>query len=153
MVVIGDDLQEIKNFKCHLNEEFEMKDLGLLNYFWGLEVISNSKGYFLSQAKYASDLVSYVGLSDNKIASPPLEANANLALTDGSSLPDATLYRQLVGSLIYLTVTRSNIAHVVHVVSQFLATPHITHYAIVLRILRYGRIRLFKDSTSLLTLH
>jgi len=48
-----------------------MKELGLLNYFLELEVTFNSKGYFLSQAKYASDLLSHVGLINNKIASSP----------------------------------------------------------------------------------
>lgn len=144
MIITGDDLQEIQDLKRRLNKEFEMKDLGLLNYFLGLEVTSNSKGYFLSQAKYASDLVSRAGLTDNKIASSPLEVNAKFSLTDGSPLPDATLYRQLVGSLVYLTVTRPDIAHAVHVVSQFLAAPRTTHYAAVLRILRYVKGTIFQ---------
>ena len=50
---------------------------------------------------------------------------------------DSTLYRQLVGSLIYLTATLSNIAYAVHIVSQFMAAPHTTHFTAVLRILRY----------------
>jgi len=89
-----------------------MKDLGLLNYFLGLEITSNSKAYSLSQAKYGSDLFSRDGLTDNKIASSPLEVNAKLSPTDGSPLSDATLYRQ-----------RPDIAHAVHVVGQFLAAP------------------------------
>jgi len=121
-----------------------MKDLGLLNYFLGLEVTSSSKGYSLSQAKYASDLLSRVGLTDNKIASSPLEINAKFLPTDGSPLADATLYRQLVGSLVYLTVTRPDIAHAVHVVSQYLAAPRTTRYAAVLRILRYVKGTIFQ---------
>jgi hypothetical protein len=94
-----------------------MKDLGLLNYFLGLEVTSGSDEYYLSQAKHASDLFSKVSLIYSKPCTSPLEPNIRLLATDGESLPDATLYRQLVGSLIYLTVTRPDISYAVHLVS------------------------------------
>lgn len=94
-----------------------MKDFGLLSYFLGLEVTHSSNGTYLSKAKYAYKLISKVVLIDNKITSPPLEPNVRLAPTDGTLLSDACRCKQLVGSLIYLTVTRPNISHVVHVVS------------------------------------
>uniref|UniRef100_A0A2N9H992 Reverse transcriptase Ty1/copia-type domain-containing protein n=1 Tax=Fagus sylvatica TaxID=28930 RepID=A0A2N9H992_FAGSY len=109
----------------------------------GLEVSSDSTGYYLSQAKYASDLLSRTGLTDTKVVSTPLEMNARLTPLDGTPLSDATLYRQLVGSLVYLTVTRPDIAHAVHLVSQFLSAPHSTHYAAVLHILRYIKGTMF----------
>uniref|UniRef100_A0A2N9FBP6 Integrase catalytic domain-containing protein n=1 Tax=Fagus sylvatica TaxID=28930 RepID=A0A2N9FBP6_FAGSY len=109
----------------------------------GLEVSSDSTGYYLSQAKYASDLLSRAGLTDTKVVSTPLEMNARLTPLDGTPLSDATLYRQLVGSLVYLTVTRPDIAHAVHLVSQFLSAPHSTHYAAVLHILRYIKGTMF----------
>ena len=62
---------------------------------------------------------------------------------DGTLFSDATLYHQLVGSLVYLIVTRPNIAHAVHLVSQFLAVPHFTHYAAVLHILHYIKGTMF----------
>jgi hypothetical protein len=120
-----------------------MKDLGTFSYFLGLEVTSSSDGYYLSQAKYASDLLSKAGLTDSKTVSTPLEFNVKLNATDGEPLPDATLYRQLVGSLIYLTVTRLNFAYTVHLVSQFMSAPRFTHYVAVLRILRYIKRTLF----------
>jgi hypothetical protein len=58
-------------------------------------------------------------------------------------LPDPTLYRQLVGSLVYLTVTRPDISYAVHQVSQFMSAPRSTHYAAILRILRYLKGTLF----------
>uniref|UniRef100_A0A2N9GF20 Reverse transcriptase Ty1/copia-type domain-containing protein n=1 Tax=Fagus sylvatica TaxID=28930 RepID=A0A2N9GF20_FAGSY len=75
--------------------------------------------------------------------STPLEFNVKLNPTDGEPLSDATLYRQLVGSLIYLTVTRPDLAYAVHLVSQFMSAPRSTHYAAVLRILRYIKGTLF----------
>ena len=120
-----------------------MKDLGHLGYFLGLEVSSDSTGYYLSQAKYASDLLSRVGLTNTKVVSTSLEMNARLTLLDGTLLSDATLYRQLVGSLVYLTVTRPDIAYAVHLVIQFLAAPHSTYYVAVIHILRYIKGTMF----------
>uniref|UniRef100_A0A2N9G6A2 Reverse transcriptase Ty1/copia-type domain-containing protein n=1 Tax=Fagus sylvatica TaxID=28930 RepID=A0A2N9G6A2_FAGSY len=94
-----------------------------LSYFLGLEVFSSSDGYYLTQAKYTSDLISRVGITDNKIVDTPIEYNNRLNTHDGEPLPDATLYRQLVESLVYLTVTRPDISYAVHIVSQFMAAP------------------------------
>jgi hypothetical protein len=143
MIITGDDHSGISDFKLFLHQQFEMKDLGHLSYFLGLEVSSDSIGYYLSQAKYASDLLSRAGLTDTKIVSTPLEMTARLTPLDGTPLSDATLYRQLVGSLVYLTVTRPDIAHAVHLVSQFLSAPHSTHYAAVIHILRYIKGTMF----------
>jgi hypothetical protein len=108
-----------------------------------LEVSSDQNGYYLSQAKYASDLLSRAGLTDCKIVDSPLETNVKLRATDGELLFDATLYRQLVGSLIYLTVTRPDLAYAIHLVSQFMTAPRSVHYAVVLHILRYVKGTLF----------
>uniref|UniRef100_A0A2N9G735 Reverse transcriptase Ty1/copia-type domain-containing protein n=1 Tax=Fagus sylvatica TaxID=28930 RepID=A0A2N9G735_FAGSY len=143
MIITGDDHSGISDFKLFLHQQFEMKDLGHLSYFLGLEVSSDSTGYYLSQAKYASDLLSRAGLIDTKVVSIPLEMNARLTPLDGTPLSDATLYHQLVGSLVYLTVTRPDIAHAVHLVSQFLSAPHSTHYAAVIHILRYIKGTMF----------
>ena len=136
-------MYDISELKVFLSRRFEMKDLGPLSYFLGLEISSASTGYFLTQAKYASDLLTSAGLTDSKTASTPLEVNIRLTPLDGELLSDATLYRQLVGSLVYLTVTRPDIAHAVHLVSQFMSSPRSTHYAAVLRILWYVKGTLF----------
>uniref|UniRef100_A0A2N9IB76 Integrase catalytic domain-containing protein n=1 Tax=Fagus sylvatica TaxID=28930 RepID=A0A2N9IB76_FAGSY len=97
----------------------------------------------LIRAKYASDLLSRAGLTDTKVVSTPLEMNARLTPLDDTPLSDATLYRQLVGSLVYLIVTHPDIAYAVHLVSQFLSAPHSTHYAAVIHILRYIKGTMF----------
>uniref|UniRef100_A0A2N9FWZ4 Leucine-rich repeat-containing N-terminal plant-type domain-containing protein n=1 Tax=Fagus sylvatica TaxID=28930 RepID=A0A2N9FWZ4_FAGSY len=120
MIIIGDDTAGIRDLQKFLSQHFEMKDLGTLSYFLGLETVST-----------------------------PLELNVKLNTTDSEPLSDATLYRQLVGSLIYLTVTRPDLAYVVHLVSQFMSAPRSTHYATVLRILRYIKGTLFSWSSLL----
>jgi hypothetical protein len=82
-----------------------------------------------------SDLLSKTGLTDSKTTSSPLEFNVKFNATDGEPLSDVTLYRQLVGNLIYLTVPRPDLADVVHLVSQFMSASRSTHYAAVLHIL------------------
>ena len=67
-------------------------------------------------------------------------------------LSNPSLYRRLVSSLVYLTITRLDIFYVVHQVSQYLSTPRSTHYAAVLRILRYLKGTLFHDFSTLLSL-
>jgi hypothetical protein len=143
MIITWDNHSGISNFKQFLHQQFEMKDLGHPSYFLGLEVSSNSTTYYLPQAKYASDLLSRAGLTDTKVVSTPLEMNARLTPLDGTPLNDATLYRQLIGNLVYLIVTCPDITYVVHLVSQFLAAPYSTHYAAMIHILRYIKGMMF----------
>ena len=131
MIITRDDSASICSFQ-HFSQHFGMKDLGTLSYFLGLEVTSSSDGYYLSQAKYASDLFSKVDIADNKTISTPLEYNAKLTPLDGEPISDATHYRQLFGSLIYLTVTCLDILHAVGMVSKFIDAPRSVDYATVL---------------------
>uniref|UniRef100_A0A2N9J418 Integrase catalytic domain-containing protein n=1 Tax=Fagus sylvatica TaxID=28930 RepID=A0A2N9J418_FAGSY len=143
IIITGDDTAGIRDLQKFLSQQFEMKDLGTLSYVLGLEVTFSSDSYYLSQAKYAFDLLSKAGFTDSKTVSTPLEFNVKLNTTDGEPLSDATLYRQLVGSLIYLTVTHPDLAYAIHLVSQFMFAPRSTHYVVVLRILRYIKGTLF----------
>ncbi|GKV19278.1 hypothetical protein SLEP1_g29564 [Rubroshorea leprosula] len=78
MIITKDDIASVEELKQFLSQKFEMKDLGVLSYFLGLEVTSSNDGYLLSQVKYASDLVSKAKLNDNKSVSTPLEPNVKL---------------------------------------------------------------------------
>ena len=98
--------------------QFEMKNFDPLNYFLGLEVSSSTDVYYLTQAKYTYDPISRASITDSKIVDTPIEYNCRLNSHDGESLYNVTLYRQFVGSLIYLTVTRPDISYAVHVVSH-----------------------------------
>ena len=143
MIITDEDMRGILDLKHFLGRQFEMKDLGPLNYFLGLEVSSSEDGYYLTQAKYTFDLISQASITDSKIVDTPIEYNYRFNSHDGKSLSDVTFYRQLVGSLIYLTVTRLDISYAVHVVSQFMAAPRSPHYAVVLKILRYLKGTIF----------
>ena len=120
-----------------------MKDLGHLSYFLGLEITHFTDGLYITQAKYASELLSRAGLTDSKTIDTPVELNALLTPTGGKTLSNPFLYNCLVGSLVYLTVTCPDISYAIHQVSQYLSTPRSTHYAAVLRILRYLKSTIF----------
>ncbi|XP_028091729.1 uncharacterized protein LOC114292022 [Camellia sinensis] len=94
---------------------FEMKDLGPLWYFLSIEVASSPNGYFLSEAKYANEVIHCAGLTATKVFDTPIELNVKFNSTDGVPLDDLTIYRELVGCLVYLIVTCPNLAYVVHV--------------------------------------
>ncbi|CAL5363984.1 unnamed protein product [Camellia sinensis] len=144
MIITGSNSSAISEVKQHLFRTFEMKDLGPLRYFLGIEVATSPKGYFLSQAKYANEVIHRAGLTDTKVSDTPIELNVKLNSTDGAPLDDLTLYREFVGCLVYLTVTRSNLAYAVHMVSQFVSAPRSTHWAALVRILCYLRGAIFQ---------
>ncbi|RVW90513.1 Retrovirus-related Pol polyprotein from transposon TNT 1-94 [Vitis vinifera] len=137
IVITGSDSALLGQLKTHLSESFHMKDLGPLTYFLGLEVHHSPSGISLNQHKYASDLVATAGLQGATSVDTPMELNVKLRKEEGDLLADPSLYRKLVGSLVYLTITRPDISFAVQQVSQFLQTPRHLHLAAVRRIIRY----------------
>ena len=116
-----------------------MSDLGPLSYFLGIEVLHSAKGYYISQSKYIQDLIARSGITDNRTVATPMDLYLQLHPTDGTVLEDPSRYRHIVGSLVYLTVTRPDIAHAVHILSQFVSAPTYVHFGHLLRVLRYLR--------------
>ncbi|GJX65181.1 gag-pol polyprotein [Tanacetum coccineum] len=95
MIITGDDCNGIESLKAKLSHRFAMKDLGLLRYFFGIEVASSPKGYLLFQSKYIDDLFDRARMIDNMIADIPIDAKAKYTPTDGNPLPDPSLYRTI----------------------------------------------------------
>ncbi|XP_044333777.1 uncharacterized mitochondrial protein AtMg00810 [Triticum aestivum] len=157
MLITGDDVGYIDFVKKKLSEQFKMSDLGSLSYFLGIEVEHTDDGYYISQQKYTQDLILRSGLTDTRIAATPMELHLQLRPTDGTPLEDPSRYRHIVGSLVYLTVTRPDIAHAVHILSQFVCAPTSVHHGHLFRVLRYLRgttsRRLFYANSSQLQLH
>ena len=117
MIITGDDLSGIQELNDFFNQQFKMKDLRHLSYFLGLEITHSTNGLYITQAKYASDLLSRARLTDSKTVDTPVELNAHLTPSRGKLLSNPSLYRRLVGSLVYLIVIQPNISYAVHQMS------------------------------------
>ncbi|KAB2630265.1 hypothetical protein D8674_007784 [Pyrus ussuriensis x Pyrus communis] len=137
MIITGDDCDEISRLQRNLAAEFEMKNLGDLKYFLGVEVARSSKGIFLSQRKYVLDLLKGTGMLGCKPVNTPIVEKHHLCLDPNQKSVDKGRYQRLVGRLIYLAHTRPDIAYAVSVVSQFMHSPSEDHMAAVMRILAY----------------
>ena len=137
MIITGDDAEGIQNLKENLFKEFEMKDLGALKYFLGIEVLRSKHGIFLRQKKYVLDMLAETGLLDCKPTETPMVPNHGFKIVDGAKPTDCERYQRLVGKLIYLSHTRSDITYAVGVVSQFIHQPQEDYMDVVMRIVRY----------------
>lgn len=109
IIITGDSEDLITEVKQALQAEFDMKDLGPLHYFLGLEIKYLKDGLFLSQHKYAQDLLHKSGMDDCNIHLTPSRAGMKLLLDDGTPLSptDTAYFRSLVGCLQYLTLIHS----------------------------------------------
>ncbi|KAL0554366.1 hypothetical protein IC582_008285 [Cucumis melo] len=105
MIITGNNLQAIFNLQHYLGQHFEMKDLGSLNYFLGLEVSRRSDGYFLSQAKYASNLLARLEITDSNTSSTSLDPNVHLTSYDGVPLEDNYSFTVVLRILRYIKGT------------------------------------------------
>ncbi|XP_039060658.1 uncharacterized mitochondrial protein AtMg00810-like [Hibiscus syriacus] len=135
IIITGDDLVEIKKLKTLLAKEFETKDLGTLRYFLGMEVARSREGIVINQRKYILYLHSETGMTNCKPSETPIEVN--LKLSKYGNLVNKEHYQRLVRKLIYLSLTRPDIAFYVSIVSQYMNDPREEHLATVNRILRY----------------
>ncbi|KAI5329077.1 hypothetical protein L3X38_028474 [Prunus dulcis] len=137
IVVTGSDSTRLQQFISFLGGHFNIKDLGPLNYFLGLQVLHKDGTLHINQLKYAHDLLKKANLLNSKPVSTPLAAKVLLFVSDGALISNPTEYRLLVGSLQYLTLTRPDISFVVNTVAQFMSAPRTSHLVAAKRILRY----------------
>jgi len=137
ILLTGNDLREMNHLKACLLKCFRIKDLGDLRYFLGIEFSRSKEGIYMTQWKYALDILQNVGLTGARPNSFPMEQNLKLLTDDGDLLKEPTKYRRLVGKLIYLTVTRPDIVYSVRTLSPYIQEPREPHWDAALRILCY----------------
>nr|XP_019067532.1 uncharacterized protein LOC109119446 [Solanum lycopersicum] len=108
--ITGTDSSLITSLEQQFKDSFHMKDLGTLTHFLGLEVHNIALGVIINQYKYTQNMISLAGLQDSSSVDIPLEFNVKYLREEGDLLPDTTMFRQLVWSLYYLTITRPDIS-------------------------------------------
>ena len=140
LFLTGDEHQ-IALCKRELTSKFEMKDLGLMHYFLGLEVWQRSDGIFLSQGKYTVDVLRRSKMMDCKSMASPMVTNLKKLhdTTSRSDPVDPTMHRQLIGLLLYPVHTIPNICFAVSALSQFMSNPRHVHWVAAKHVLRYLR--------------
>ena len=137
-IVFGSTIDHLAHeFLEEMKREFEMSMVGELNYFIGLQAKQQKDGIFISQEKYAKNLVKRFGLDSKKHTSTPMSSSAKLSLDATGVEVDSTLYRSMIGSLLYLTVSRPNIAFSVRVCARFQVALKESRLMTVKRIIRY----------------
>lgn len=140
LLLTGNDAELIEETKLTLHSHFKIKDLGELKYFLGIEFMKSNEGIVMNQRKYALELIAEAGLGNAKPYMTPLDCTQKL--TSAEFEPDAlyeyvSKYQRLVGKLLYLTLTRPDIAFAVQLLSQFMQQPKASHWKAALRVVRY----------------
>ncbi|RVX15566.1 Retrovirus-related Pol polyprotein from transposon RE1 [Vitis vinifera] len=146
--------REKHELKQRLATKFEIKELGKLKYFLGIEVAYSTQGIFISQQKYVIDLLAEIGKIGCKLVSTPMDPNHKLGEDKEESMVDKRMYQRLVGRLIYLAHTRPGIAYLMSVISQFMHDPREPYLQAAYRVLHYlkgnpGKGILFKKNNTL----
>ncbi|KAK8628127.1 hypothetical protein V6N13_063839 [Hibiscus sabdariffa] len=135
LLVTGNSSNMVLSFKEEMKKKFEMTDLGLMNYFLGMEVHQGENGIFISQRKYANDVLKKFKMQNCKPVSTPLVVNEKLSKFDGQRKVDAKEYKSLVGSLLYLTTTRPDLMFAASFLSRFMTAPSDAHMGDARRVL------------------
>ena len=137
IVITSNDQENVDELKKFLNGCFKLKDLGNLKYFLGLKVGRSSKGISVSQRHYALQLLSDTGYLGCKTRKTPMDPNVKFSQDEGDLLDDPSMYRRMIGKLLYLTITRPDLSFSVNRLSQFLAKPRIPHLQAGYHVLQY----------------
>ncbi|KAJ4793822.1 Pol [Rhynchospora pubera] len=126
-----------QEFSSLMSSEFEMSMMGELTFFLGLQIKQLKDGIFVNQVKYAKELVKKFGVEDSKSLDTPMGKSANIDADEKGKPMDITLYRGMIGSLLYLTASRPDIMYAVCLCARYQANPKESHHKAVKRILRY----------------
>lgn len=137
LIFMGNNKKMLEDFKKEMMKMYEMSDLGLLHYFLGIEVLQDEHGIFISQKKYAENILKKFKMNGCKTVAIPLVPNEKLKKEDGAEKIDASTYRSLVGSLLYLTATRPDIMYSASLLSRYMQNPSQIHFGTAKRVLRY----------------
>ena len=137
ILITGGDCEEIQRLTKALSRQFEMKDLGQLKYFLGIEVAYSKDGIALSQHKYILDLLQETEQLGCKPTTTPLDVNVKIGKGEDGAVVDNVFYQGLIGKLIYLNHTRPDVSYAVSLLSQFMSEPHEIHLRAAYKILSY----------------
>ncbi|KAB2620555.1 hypothetical protein D8674_037640 [Pyrus ussuriensis x Pyrus communis] len=126
-----------ESFKQSMMDEFDMTDLGKMRYFLGIEVLQREDGIFINQRRYAQEVLERFSMDQCNSVYNPIVPGSKLTKDEDGVRVDGTYYKQIVGSLMYLTATRPDLMFVVSLISRYMEQPTETHLQTAKRVLRY----------------
>lgn len=157
IIYTGSNKAMCEEFKNSMIKEFEMTNLGKMKYFLGIEVNQREDGISICQRKYAKDVLERFHMWESNGVKNPIVPGTNVTKAGVGRKVNETEYKSLVGSLMYLTVTRPDLMYSVSFISRFMSDPHEEHILLAKRILRYVKetfnFGLFYDGTKESKLH
>jgi hypothetical protein len=127
----------VSRFQEMMESEFQMSMMGELTFFLGIQVKQTKQGTFVHQAKYTKDLMKKFNMAELKPLSTRMSSTASLGPYEDGEAVDQREYMSMIGSFLYLTVTRPDIQFTMGLCACFQASPHSSHWMIVQRIFRY----------------
>jgi hypothetical protein len=137
LIFTGNDKSMFDEFKKSIMLEFNMSDLGKMKHFLGVEVKQCADGIFICQKRYAREVLARFDMESANAVKNPIVPGIRLSKNEGVVRVDETLFKQVVGSLMYLTVTRPDLMYGVSLISRFMSSPTMSHWLTAKRILRY----------------
>lgn len=137
LIFTGNDECLFREFKQSMMKEFEMTDLGEMKYFLGTEVTQSAGGIFICQKKYAQEVLERFKMNDCNPVQIPIVPGTKITRDVEGVKIDSTYYKQMVGSLMYMTATRPDLMYAVSLISRFMEAPTELHHQAVKKILRY----------------
>ncbi|KAK2388640.1 putative mitochondrial protein [Trifolium repens] len=127
----------VQHFVQQMQSEFEMSLVGELTYFLGLQIKQMDDTIFISQSKYARNIIKKFGMDNATHKRTPAPTHLKLTKDEKGISVDQSLYRSMIGSLLYLTASRPDITYAVGVCARYQADPKVSHLTQVKRILKY----------------
>lgn len=157
LLLTGNDPSFLRDFKASLAEKFSLKDLDLPSHFLGVEILPTTSRLFLTQHHNIRDLLQRANMGESKPVSTPMPTSFSSADVPDSTSCDSSLFRSIIGSLHYLSITRPDVAFLVNKLAQHMQSPTTMHMQALKRILHYLKstishgLHLTKSSNQSLT--
>jgi hypothetical protein len=131
IIFAGSSHSLVSSFQKIMENEFQISMMGELNFFLGIQVKEMKKGTFVHQAKYTNDLIKKFNMTELKPVSTPMSSGMSLGPDEDGDTVDQREYRSMIGSLLYLTATRSDIQFIMGLCARFQTSPRSSHRTVV----------------------
>lgn len=138
LIVLYREEDVFNKFYNRFNSLIETKDNGPVSYFLGMEIDRKEDGMYISQRKYAINLLQQFGFTDCKPVPTPMSTICKFD-ENAEKFEDIHWYQSAVGALLYLTNTRPDLSYVVGLLCRFISQPTVEHVNLVKRVFRYVR--------------